>query len=143
MPTPLTPHFTLEELTKTSTGLPNKPSPLVIKRLTTLAQNILEPLRSRFGAFTPTSTFRGPAVNKRVGGSHNSQHLKGQATDVVIKGVKARDVAKWAKANLNYDQLIFESLKGTEWVHISYVSAKQNRKQAFDIVDNVVKGASF
>lgn len=143
MTTSISKHFTLAELTRTSTGLPNKPSVRQIAMLRILAINILEPIRSRFGPFTPTSTFRSVAVNRRVGGKSTSQHIKGQATDIVIKGVKAKDVAKWIKNNLLYDQLIFESIGGKEWVHVSYVSPTQNRRQAFDIIEGVVKGASF
>lgn len=143
-PTRLTPHFTLQELTRTSTGLPNKPSTSAERALYALATNILEPIRAKFGAFTPTSAFRSTAVNKAVGGASTSSHLRGEAADIVIKGVPARTVATWCKKNIPvYDQLIFESIKGVEWVHISYSATNKNRKQAFDIVDGVVKGASF
>jgi zinc D-Ala-D-Ala carboxypeptidase len=134
-------NFSLQELTRTDTGLPNVPSSNVVARLRRLANNILEKLREKFGPFTPSSTFRSFSVNKKVGGGPNSQHLQGQASDIVIKGITSEVIFHWIIANLEYDQVIFESLKGDEWVHVSYVGPKANRKQAFRIIDGVVKGA--
>jgi uncharacterized protein YcbK (DUF882 family) len=136
----ISPNFSLQELTRTDTGLPNIPSSNVVARLRRLALNILEKLREEFGPFTPTSTFRSFSVNKKVGGSPNSQHLQGQASDIVIRGVSSEVIFRWIIANLDYDQVIFESLKGVTWVHVSYVGPKANRKHAFRIIDGKVKG---
>jgi zinc D-Ala-D-Ala carboxypeptidase len=135
MPNQLTPHFTLEELCVTSTGIINKPTAYQIKRLTQLAKHILEPIRAEFGAFTPNSAFRNLKVNKAVGGLPTSQHTRGEAVDITHPKVSPRVLATWIKNNLQYDQLILED----GWVHVSYNMRGEN----FDINKGVVKGASF
>lgn len=143
-PTQLTPHFTLEELCRTSVRIANIPSTSAEKALFALATHILEPIRAKFGAFSPTSAFRSKKVNQAVGGSSRSSHLLGEAADIVIKGKDARLVASWCRKFLPmYDQLIYESKDGVAWVHISYSATHKNRKQFFDIIDGVVKEASF
>jgi len=135
MLTKLTPNFTLEELTVTSTGLRNNPNPAQIKCLTQLAKHILEPIRAKFGAFSPNSAFRSVAVNKTVGGSTTSQHLRGEAVDITHPKVSNKELAKWIKNNLQYDQLILEET----WVHVSYNMRGEN----LDIINGKVKEASF
>jgi len=135
MPTQLTPHFTLEELCKTSTGIANKPTAIQIKRLTQLAKHILEPIRAKFGAFTPNSAFRNFKVNKAVGGSPSSQHTRGEAVDITHPKVSPKELATWIKNNLQYDQLILED----GWVHVSYNMRGEN----LDIIKGKVKEASF
>ena len=45
----LSPHFTLHELTRTTSGLYNGPTIDKIQALTALCVNLLEPVRNRFG----------------------------------------------------------------------------------------------
>lgn len=94
MSTKLTPHFTLEELTITKTGLSNIPHENDINQLRILCRDILEPLRIALNEHTyqltklrnaiiiVNSAFRSAAVNRAVGGVSNSQHLIGQAADI-------------------------------------------------------------
>ena len=49
MSTKLTPHFTLEELTKTKTGIENLPNASQTNALRILCRDILEPLRDKIG----------------------------------------------------------------------------------------------
>lgn len=42
---------------------------------------------------TILSGYRSPAYNARVGGAKHSQHLLGNAADIVVKGVEPRSVA--------------------------------------------------
>jgi uncharacterized protein YcbK (DUF882 family) len=66
--------------------------------------NILQAIRSHFGQpVTLTSGYRTPAHNKKVGGSHHSQHLYGMAADIQVAGVAPDDVADYA------DQLMPET----------------------------------
>lgn len=59
---------------------------------------VLQNIRNHFGkAVTINSAYRSPAYNKKVGGVSNSQHTKGTATDIVIKGVKPLEVAQYAE----------------------------------------------
>ena len=79
----ITPHFSLAELTVTSTGLANVPNPEQLCALRATCSAVLEPWRSRVGRLRVSSGFRSSAVNDAVGGSANSMHLLGEAVDVV------------------------------------------------------------
>jgi Peptidase M15 len=55
----------------------------------------LDKIRAQFGnrPVTVTSWLRPPAVNKKVGGVRNSQHLLGWAVDIQIQDIDPHDVA--------------------------------------------------
>lgn len=75
----LTPNFTLEEMTVTSTGLPNVANRTERAALLALAEHVLQPLRDALGKpVYITSAFRSAAVNRAVGGVAGSQHRKGR-----------------------------------------------------------------
>ena len=132
----LTPNFTLAELCKTNTGLFNAPNTDQIMNLKVLCEQVLQPLRDYYGMVTINSAFRSPAINKAVGGSSTSQHLRGEAADIVIKDVGNDEIWKYIKENLPFDQLILEHNKQCSpesgWVHVSY--AMRNRRQAMSCV---------
>lgn len=59
----------------------------------------LQKIRNHFGkSITITSAYRCSKHNKAVGGSSNSNHTKGKAADIIIKGVKPSEVAKYAES---------------------------------------------
>lgn len=59
---------------------------------------LLEFIRSYFGRpVTITSAYRSPTHNKKVGGSPNSQHVKGTAADIIVQGVDPLQVAEVAE----------------------------------------------
>lgn len=130
----LSKNFTLFELTYSDTasklGFKNLPTQEEIRNLGTLAQNVLQPLRDMLGKpITITSGFRNKLLNQKVGGASNSQHLYGQAADIIVFGMEVEDLYNYIKnSNLIYDQLILEQTKNTKWVHISY-NKKFNRRQ--------------
>ena len=74
MSTKLTPHFTLEELTKTKTGIENLPNASQTNALRILCRDILEPLRDKIGKpIIIDSAFRsGPYIvtGKQIGRAH-------------------------------------------------------------------------
>jgi zinc D-Ala-D-Ala carboxypeptidase len=124
----LTHHFSLDEMTASQTatrrGLDNEPSEGVIKALTLLCENVLEPVREHFGRPVRVSSgYRSPALNKAIGGSPTSQHVKGEAADITCPGVDNLRLARWIRDNLRFDQLIMEG----GWVHVSF-SASRARK---------------
>ena len=132
-------HFTLGEMCKSSTAerldITNLPNEIEFKRLTTLAEKILEPVRVHFGRpFAPSSAFRCAELNKAIGSKASSQHCLGQAVDFELTGISNEEVARWVKDNLNFDQLILEFYDGKDpnsgWIHVSYVSEDLNRNQA-------------
>mgnify|MGYP004006906165 FL=1 len=80
------PNFTLPELLKSSTadrmGLDNTPATdQILVNLTNVANHILQPVREKFGPVRVNSGYRGPALNKAVGGSSTRQHCHGEAAD--------------------------------------------------------------
>ena len=115
--TKLSPHFTLAELTVTSTGLPNQPSQHQLAALTNTAQE-MEKVRAVLGKpILVNSGFRSPAVNRRVGGVPTSAHVFGYAVDFRVNGMKPIDICRaLVAAGIKFDQLIEE---GT-WTHISF-----------------------
>lgn len=79
----LSPHFTLAEMTRTSSGIKNEPGPAHIENLRALCEELLEPLRAALGApVRVTSGYRDALVNARIGGAKNSRHMLGLAADV-------------------------------------------------------------
>ena len=97
---------------------------------------LLNPLRTYLKRpVIVSSGFRCKELNTKVGGQSNSQHLKGQAVDIVVEGMKAKELAKFViNTNLEFDQLIVERKGNVEWVHVSYVKDK-NRNQYLEIVE--------
>ena len=133
----LSPHFTLAELTKSSTairmGIHNEPEPHHFSSLTQLCKTILEPIREHFGvAFSPSSGFRSPQLCEAIGSSRKSQHTKGEAADFEVPGVDNHLVASWIRDNLDFDQLILEGYidedKNSGWIHCS-TKSDWNRKE--------------
>lgn len=54
----------------------------------------LEILREHFGApIKINSGYRSPKYNAKIGGELNSQHLLGNAADIVVQGISPDDVA--------------------------------------------------
>ena len=130
----MTKNFSLAELTKTNTGLPNTLPKHLEGNLRALAENVLQPARDALGAIEVTSCYRSPEVNRKVGGASKSQHVQAQAADLKFFG--GNDVLfKWIARNLEYDQIIWEFGTDVEpaWVHVSYVEGK-NRKQKLKAV---------
>lgn len=59
----------------------------------------LQKIREHFNApITITSAYRCTAHNSRVGGATGSRHTKGDAADIVVKGIAPREVAKYAES---------------------------------------------
>lgn len=146
MNTPVTMHFTIEELYASDTakrlGIDNKPNVQQIINLVYLAAYVLEPLREAMKEpIKISSGFRCERLNRAVGGVSNSQHTKGQAADICIDGdlKKGRKWFDYIKTHLQFDQLIWEhDRSGTYWIHVSFVPPAygRNRKQ---VIDNLLK----
>lgn len=134
MRTLLTPHFCLLEFTRsgvaTQEGIPNNPSQQQTENLRLLCQNVLEPLRQRFGPIVISSGFRSVALNRAVGGVPSSQHTKGEAADIVI-GSPQRGVEmfRFIQRYLDFDQLVWEPIGASEprWLHVSWTKRHRNR----------------
>lgn len=138
----LSKHFTLTELTRSQTairrGINNTPDNRALARLKALARNVLEPVRVNFGIpFYPSSGFRCPKLNRAVGSSSKSQHVKGEAVDFEIPGISNLELHNWIKDNLDVDQNILEFYDGVDpnsgWCHVSWVGPDDNRNMSFTI----------
>lgn len=122
-------YFTINELTKTSTGISNIPNAEQIANLTYLVENLLDKVREKLAMpITVTSGYRSEAVNRKVGGVANSQHTKGEAVDLVCRdNARLFNILK----TMNFDQLIWEKGNSVQpaWVHVSLKRNGINRKQ--------------
>ena len=146
MNTPVTMHFTIEEMYASATakakGIDNKPNVQQMINLVYLCAYVLEPLRVAMNEpIKIGSGFRSRALNKAVGGVNNSQHMKGQAADLCIDGdmEKGKKWFNYIKDHLPFDQLIMEhNSKGSYWVHVSFVYPDfgKNRRQ---VIINLLK----
>ena len=81
-------YFSIEELVKSATAerlaIDNTPPSAARKMLTILVEQLLDPIRRRYGApIIVTSGYRCPALNTAVGGVANSHHIVGCAADIV------------------------------------------------------------
>jgi hypothetical protein len=140
----LSPHFLLSELTvtdvKTKDG--NVPSHVAIENLKRLCE-WLEHLRAQYNLLYGdgshpiiiNSGFRSEAVNRKVGGAPNSNHLSGCAVDIKVSDViqvMRYGVILADYANLTgqkFDELLVErSKKGSYWLHFA-VRPKENRRK--------------
>lgn len=125
-------YFTIQELCKSSTatqkGIDNTPNSEILNNLKLLVENILDPLRERYGRpIFVNSGYRCPALNKAVNGSKTSQHVYGLAADITA-GSAAKNKVLFKliqELNLPFDQLIDE--KNYRWIHVSF--SKKPRKQ--------------
>ena len=131
----LSTHFTLAEFTTSQTaarlGLNNEPPPEVVEKLRNTAIG-LELVRTLLQApIHINSGYRSPIVNKAVGGVANSQHVTGEAADIICPGFGTpADVVRAIANNksIPYDQCILEF---NSWCHISF--GPLNRHQALVI----------
>ena len=122
----ITDNFTLEELCRTSKPYDNTPNESQVEALRALAENVLQPLRNLYGKpIIVNSGFRSAMVNKAVGGSPTSQHLRGEAADLNCENNKK--LYELILYNLEYDQLINEY--DYSWIHVSFTTRRNNRNQ--------------
>ena len=121
----LSPHFSLSEFTISQTasrlGVDNTPDETVIARLKQTAEG-MEEVRDLLGGkpILISSGYRSLPVNRALGSSDTSAHVKGYAVDFICPAFgsplaicKALSKSK----GFEFDQLIEE--KG-QWVHISF-----------------------
>ena len=108
-----------EELLRKQLAIPTE----CIDNIKALCANVLDPLRLEFGSVIIRSGYRCKELNERVGGSPNSQHMSGEAADIVVYPI--RQAFKWMAFKLPYDQLIDEY--ELSWIHVSLKMMGKNR----------------
>ena len=101
-------------------GIDNTPNDEQLNNMELIAEKVFEPLRC-------------PELIKAIGGSSKSQHCKGQAIDIddTFGRASNAEMFVWIKHHLDFDQMIWEfgDDDNPAWVHISYVSTKENRNR--------------
>lgn len=131
----LSKNFSLGEMIQSQTAIrkniDNNPNGDQILNLIDLCDNVLQPLRDAIGPIRISSGFRSQKLNVAIGGAASSQHcaLNGAAADIDM-GERNAEVFEWLKANVDFDQLIWEfgDKSNPSWVHVSYKEGK-NRNQ--------------
>jgi zinc D-Ala-D-Ala carboxypeptidase len=137
----LTEHFSQDEFIVSAQamekGIDNIPTDDVLRKLRFTAAG-LERVRAMLGfEIRVHSGYRCPALNKAVGGSLNSQHMRGEAVDFTCPHFGPPEAIclflnQWM-ATLGIDQLIYEGL----WVHVSF--ALNPRNEALTFIDGKYK----
>ena len=154
-------HFTISELLKSDTaikrGLWNGAPKEAEENLRSLVEQVLDPLREAYGKpVYVNSGYRCPRLNRLVGGSPNSQHMRGEAADIVAHALMAGSthpapqgliagkdprspslqdnlkLGKLIEQLGNFDQLIYEQCDqhgNPRWIHVSWKRNGWNRKQ--------------
>lgn len=125
-------YFSIKELTYSNTavkyGIDNTPTKKILDNLNVLAL-FLDKVREMWGKpLIVNSGYRSPELNKKVGGVHNSNHLKGEAVDITT-GNKSDNIKLFnmiKNSSLDFDELIDEK-KGS-WVHLAYRKVGNRRK---------------
>jgi hypothetical protein len=145
----LSKNLTLNEVTKSKTainhGIKNEPNAEQLENLKTIANEVFQKIRDHFGMpIKVSSGFRSEALNKKVGGSKTSDHMKGCALDIDMDGtsITNKQVFDYIRTHLQFRQLIWEFGTDTnpDWVHVSYVRG-DNKKQVLRAVKRGKKTA--
>lgn len=126
-------YFSFAEFERSETaslrGIDNRLPDEYKDNVAALVDNVLDPLREAWGRpLVVTSGYRCPELNKAVGGSASSHHMRGMAADIST-GDKASNRKLFQlvlSLELPFTQLIDE--KGFSWVHISFDASNLKRQ---------------
>lgn len=143
-------HFTMLEFTSSATarakGLDNAPTAEHRTNIETMVSKLLDPLREAWAircaheqwgtpALNVTSGYRGPALNKAVGGSTTSAHCVGYAADLVPDNGRLAEFKAFCReylAGKPFDQMISEDENAAgipRWIHIGYKNQQGGQRR--------------
>lgn len=127
-------HEGVRSRTATRLGIDNTPNVDQLKCMIEISELVFEPLRDWVGGPIKINSFyRGPKLNKAIGGSKHSQHMKGQAMDIDDTfGHKTNaEMYYYIKDHLDFDQMVWEfgDDNNPNWIHVSFVTHRPNRKK--------------
>ena len=126
-------YFSISEMLKSDTAIKqrlwNGAPKEAEENLRALVDEVLDPLREAYGRpIRVNSGYRCPKLNNLVGGTPNSQHMRGEAADiqpVVGNEADLPELARILIENGKFDQLILYPT----FIHVSYRKLGWNRKQ--------------
>lgn len=116
-------------------AIPKKCHPI----FTEMSEDVMEPIREKYGLVIITSGYRSPNHNHAIGGKPTSQHIATAefcACDFMIPGADLSEVFDWLRlqARLPIDQLILEygqsDSRTPACIHVSY--SKTPRYEALE-----------
>ena len=122
-------YFSFAEMTRTDTGLDNRPTTWEQVENLIVTANRLDTVRGKFGkAVRVNCAFRSKAVNERVGGVPTSAHTQGLAADIcAYDGTESGNrrlyaICRELLLSLSIDQLILYTEKpGVESSRIRFM----------------------
>lgn len=127
----ITKNFSLDEMIFSDVairnGILNLPNTYQRISLERLCKYILQPIRDHYKRpVIVLSGYRCPLLNTLVNGSKDSQHMRGEVGDIIIRKIKPRDIWTWLilYSGLDYDQVILEF---NIWIHVSF-SGRRRKK---------------
>lgn len=138
-------YFTISEFIKSVTAIEqrvwNGANREAEDNIIALVAAVLDPLREKYGKpIKVTSGFRCKKINKNVGGEMTSQHMLGEAADIVGYNSKTEKfgdpkenyiLGRMIVALGNFDQVIFEDVGKDNllpgWIHVSWRRKGTNR----------------
>jgi hypothetical protein len=118
----LSKNFYLDEFTRSQTAARHgltvnvETDSAVFENLRILCRQVLQPLRDTLGPVHITSGYRPLELNRLLGSDDDSQHVFGEAADIVVSGHRPLAVCNWIDSHCDYDQLIHEF---GQWTHVS------------------------
>ncbi len=136
-------YFTIAELTYSETAeknnIDNTPDKNAENNLEALVDNVLDVMREIYGEpINVSSGYRSRALNAKVHGVSNSEHLTGCAADLTVKEGYAGLLKLMEIVIVNripFRQMIIERSGKSVWLHISYQRNGVNDRQILTYVD--------
>ena len=150
----LSPHFTLVEMTKSSShpevyNIPSHEAIANLKRVCGWLEVLREraspdptaspgPSKGRGAPIIINSGYRSPQLNRKIGGAPNSNHLTGCAADIRVENME--QLLRYAVILLDYadeskqefDELLIERNRyGAIWLHFAVRPSGNRRKVCF------------
>lgn len=144
----LSPNFSLKEMCYSTTAIRNDienlPNQEQLVCLTSLAWQVLQPIREEMGRIDVNSGLRSEKLNQLVNGSRTSDHCKGKAADIEANDIEISNLqlAEWISKNLTFKQCILEHYHPDKigwdgkpegnhsgWVHVSFDPGGDNQCQ--------------
>ena len=141
----LSDNFTLGEFIASDTakkkGIDNTPALADIYHIEELCKFLLQPIRDAWGKpIKVTSGFRCAKLNRAVGGSPVSVHMRGWGADIKPASGSYKDFEAFVidflanHPEIKFDQCIRETSGNSKWLHLGYKNnLGKQRRMIFNI----------